>query len=200
MGHRVRVLGLMLGMLVGIAVPLVAQTRVDVGAFGGLAIPTAAGDADVELYKLGYTLGGTLRVHSEDWPIALQFDGQYMTFAREDANPYDGGLDLIGGTLSIVLALFPETSSFVPYLALGGGAYNLKSMNPRSLPDSLQYGSQVNAGVMLGGGFEYRSWKSRLVPYIDLRMVGIFGSDPRETAFITVTGGLKYVIGGEKPR
>ena len=198
MGHRLPVQGLMLAMLVG-AAPLAAQTRVDVGGFGGLAIPTG-GDDGADLYKLGYTLGGTVRVHSEDWPVAFQFDGQYMTFAREDTNPLDGGLDLIGGTLSIVLALYPETSSFVPYLAVGGGAYNLKSMNPRSLPDSLQYGSQVNAGVMLGGGFEYRTYTSRLVPYIDLRMVGVFGSDPRETAFITVTGGLKYVLGGERPR
>jgi hypothetical protein len=38
------------------------------------------------------------------------------------------------------------------------------------------------------------------VPYIDLRLIGILGSDPREGAFITFTGGLKYVLGGEKPR
>ncbi|MFL5520148.1 MAG: hypothetical protein ACJ8B6_04380, partial [Gemmatimonadales bacterium] len=58
-GHRVRVLGLMLGMLVG-AGPLVAQTRIDIGGFGGASLPTATDD-DIELYKVGYTLGGTLR-------------------------------------------------------------------------------------------------------------------------------------------
>ena len=81
MGHRVRVLGLMLGMLVG-AVPLVAQTRVDIGGFGGVSLPTAT-DNDIELYKVGYTLGGTLRYHPEEWPLGLQFDGQYMTHARD---------------------------------------------------------------------------------------------------------------------
>ena len=45
---------------------------------------------------------------------------------------------------------------------------------------------------MFGGGIEYRTFTSRLIPYIDLRMIGLFGSDPREGAYITVTGGLKY--------
>ena len=107
---------------------------------------------------------------------------------------------MIGGTLSAVFALYPETSSFVPYLLLGGGAYNLKGQNPRSLPDSLVYGSRTKPGVVLGGGFELRSFTSRLVPFIDLRMIGVFGSDVRETAFINFSGGLKYVLGGQKPR
>jgi hypothetical protein len=197
-GHRVRVLGLMLGMLVG-AVPLVAQTRVDIGGFGGVSLPTATED-DIELYKVGYTLGGTLRYHPEEWPLGLQFDGQYMTHARDVDNTVDGGLDIIGGSVSAVFSFYPETSSFVPYMLIGGGAFNLKAQNPRSLPDSLVYGSQTKAGVVFGGGFEYRTFTARLVPYIDLRLIGILGSDPREGAFITFTGGLKYVLGGEKPR
>jgi hypothetical protein len=53
---------------------------------------------------------------------------------------------------------------------------------------------------VFGGGIEYRTWTSRLVPFVDLRLIGLFGSDAREGAYITFTGGLKYVLGGKKPR
>lgn len=197
MGHRFRVLGLML-VAVSTAAPAAAQTRVDIGGFGGGSFPTQ--DA-ANLYKPGYTVGGTVRLWPEKWRVALQFDGQFMTFARENVNTTDGGLDIWGGTLTAVLALFPETSSVVPYLAFGGGAYDLKAQKPLSgAPDSAKYGSHLVPGVVLGGGFEYRTYKSRLVPYIDLRMVGLFGSDPRETAYINFVAGLKYVLGGKNPR
>ena len=176
---------------------------------GGEAFGQLPDGREVESYMLGtedglhaevLTLGGTLRYHPEEWPLGLQFDGQYMTHARDVDNTVDGGLDIIGGSVSAVFSFYPETSSFVPYMLIGGGAFNLKAQNPRSLPDSLVYGSQTKAGVVFGGGFEYRTFTARLVPYIDLRLIGILGSDPREGAFITFTGGLKYVLGGEKPR
>lgn len=196
MGHRVRALGLVLAFVAG-AGPLAAQTRVDIGGFGGFSLPTnEAGD----LYSGGYTLGGTIRYHPEEWPLGLQVDGQYMTHSREDTNPYDGGLDMYGASVSAVFSFYPEMSSFVPYMQVGGGAYNLTAQNARQLADSLVYGSQVVPAIVFGGGFEYRTFTSRLIPYIDLRLIGLFGSDPREGAFITFTGGLKYVMGGKKPR
>jgi hypothetical protein len=195
-GHRVRALGIMLAIVAGTA-PLAAQTRVDIGGFGGLSLPTnEAGD----LYNAGYTIGGTVRYHKEDWPFGLQFDGQYMTHSREDTNAFDGGLDMYGGSLSAVFSLYPELSSIVPYLQVGGGLYNLTAQNPRQLADSLVYGSQTKPAIVFGGGIEYRTFTSRLIPYIDLRLIGLLGSDPREGAYITITGGLKYVLGGTKPR
>jgi hypothetical protein len=195
-GHRVRALGIMLAMLAG-AAPLAAQTRVDIGGFGGLSLPT---NEAADLYNAGYTLGGTFRFHPEDWPLGLQFDGQYMTHVRDDRNQFDGGLDMYGGSVSAVFSLYPEVSSIVPYLLVGGGLFNLTAQNPRQLPDSLVYGSRTKPAIVFGGGFEYRTWTSRLIPYIDLRMIGLFGSDPREGAYITITGGLKYVLGGKRPR
>jgi hypothetical protein len=195
-GHRVRALGIMLAILAG-AAPLAAQTWVDIGGFGGVSLPTnEAGD----LYNAGYTIGGTVRYRPEDWPLALQFDGQYMTHSREDTNPFDGGLDMYGGSVSAVFSFFPEVSSFVPYMQVGGGLYNLTAQNPRALADSLVYGSQTKPAIVFGGGIEYRTWTSRLVPFIDLRLIGLFGSDAREGAYITFTGGLKYVLGGKRPR
>jgi hypothetical protein len=195
-GPRVWALGITLALLAG-AAPLTAQTRVDIGGFGGLSLPTnEAGD----LYSAGYTLGGTVRLHKEDWPLGLQFDGQYMTHARKDSNLFDGGLDMYGGSVSAVFSLYPELSAIVPYLLVGGGIYNLTAQNARQLADSLVYGSRTKPAILFGGGIEYRTFTARLIPYIDLRMIGIFGSDPREGAYITITGGLKYVLGGEKPR
>ena len=198
MGFRGRMLGLML-VLGAAATPVAAQEkRVDIGVFGGGSFPTQ--DA-ANLYKIGYTVGGTVRYWPESWPFGLQFDGQFMTYARKDANTFDGGLDIIGGTVGLAFALFPETSAVVPYLLIGGGGYNLKAQKPiAGAPDSARYGSQTKPGVVLGGGFEYRTYTARLVPYIDLRMIGIFGSDPRETAYINFVAGLKYVLGGKKPR
>jgi len=196
-GYRVRTLGLML-VVATAAVPAAAQTRVDVGAFGGGSFPTQDAAA---LYKAGYTVGGTVRLWSHDWPLGVQFDGQFMTYGREDVNRFDGGLDMWGATITGVLDLFPETSSVVPFLAFGGGAYELKAQKPiAGAPDSSRYGSHLVPGVVLGGGFEYRSYHNRLIPYIDLRMIGLFGSDPRETAYINIIAGLKYVVGGKKPR
>jgi hypothetical protein len=195
-GHRVRALGIMLAVLAG-AAPLAAQTRVDIGGFGGLSLPT---NEAADLYNAGYTLGGTFRYHPEEWPLGLQFDGQYMTHVRDDRNQFDGGLDMYGGSVSAVFSLYPEVSSIVPYLLVGGGLFNLTAQNARQLPDSLVYGSQTKPAIVFGGGFEYRTWTSRLIPYIDLRMIGLFGSDPREGAYITITGGLKYVLGGKRPR
>jgi hypothetical protein len=183
--------------LATVAGPLAAQSRWDVGGFGGFSFPTQTA---ADLYKAGYTIGGTARYHNENWPFAVQVDGQWMTYAREPTNPYDGGLDMAGLTLLAVFALYPDVSPVVPYLGVGVGGYYLDAPYARQLPDSLVFGSTVAPGLVLGGGFEYRTWTSRIVPYIDVRMIGLLGSDPRETANINVILGLKYVVGGKKPR
>ena len=192
MRYAMRGLGLAL-LLAGLASAARAQTRLDVGGFGGLTLPTQ-GAAD--LYKAGYNLGGTVRLKNGDRPVGFQLDVAYHTMASEDFR-FDGGLDILSATLGVVFPVEIETTNLVPYLLAGAGVYRLDAKFPRT---SEPYGTKTRAGLILGGGLEWRSRSARLVPSIDLRMNGIFGGDPRETAYLQVNGGLKYVFGGKRPR
>lgn len=192
MGHSIRGLGFALVAAL-VASPAVAQTRWDLGVIGGFTFPTQ--DAS-ELYKPGYNIGGTVRLKKENWPVGVQFDGLFHTMATEDYR-FDGGLDVLSGVVSVVWPVELENTSLTPVIHAGVGVFNLEAKYPRT---SEPYGSQTKFGFSFGGGMEWRSRKSRLIPLIDLQVYGIVGSDPREAGYILLNGGLKYVFGGKKPR
>jgi hypothetical protein len=175
------------------AAPVAAQSRVDVGVMGGLTLPT---NDMGELYKTGYHMGGTVRWKNANWPVGIQFDANYHTMGSEDFR-FDGGLDVLSGVVSIAWPVELETSNLVPVLHMGLGVFNLQAKFPRTTEP---YGTQTRLGLSFGGGFEWRSYKSRLVPMFDFRVNGIFGGDPREGAMFLLSGGLKYVFGGKRPR
>lgn len=185
-------MGLVLLGLLAAAAPAQGQMRVDVGAWGGGSFPT--GDV-ADLYSIGYTFGGTVRLRPKDTSLGIQFDGGYMTQGKDVNNVIDGGIDIYGLSVSASWAAELDVSPIAPFALVGVGVYNLAPQFERTTE---QYGTKTRIGLNIGGGVEWRRPKSRWSPYVDVRVIGIFGSDPREGAYLTLTGGLRYVFGGKK--
>jgi hypothetical protein len=70
---------------------------------------------------------------------------------------------------------------------------NLSAADPRTIEN---YGSSTNFGIVLGAGLAFKSQKSRIAPLIDFRMNGIFGSDFRESAYISFNVGFLILLKG----
>jgi hypothetical protein len=81
----------------------------------------------------------------------------------------------------------------VPYLIGGGGIVKLKVEDPRVID---AYEGSVRFAISFGGGVEFRNFSSSFAPFLDFRLLGIVGPDPRETAYITLNAGAKLIFGG----
>ncbi|MCU0621271.1 MAG: outer membrane beta-barrel protein [Gemmatimonadales bacterium] len=191
MGYRVGAGLLLAATLLG-ASPVAAQARIDVGGFGGGSFPT---NEVADLYKIGYTFGGTVRYRPPRSALGVQLDGLYMTHANEPENRFDGGMDIYGLSLGANWAAELDVSPVAPFLLVGLGVYNIAPQFERT---NEEYGTQTKVGINFGGGVEWRHRSSRFSPFIDFRFIGIFGSDPREGAYLLMTAGARYVIGGKK--
>ncbi len=60
----------------------------------------------------------------------------------------------------------------------------------RTRAPSRTMGHRPTFGIVLGGGIAFKSEHARIAPLIDFRMYGIFGSDPREGAYINLSIGF----------
>ena len=184
-------LGIAFMALIGVARVSVAQvTEVDVGGTLGFSLPT--NDAN-RLYVPGWVAGGSVRVVPGTWNFGLQFDGTYASYNRNNDNISDRGLNILTGTLAVVYQVELDASPIEPYFLLGGAINRLSVENPRTIDN---YGSQTAFGVVLGGGVAFKKDRSRIAPLIDFRMLGIFGPDPREGAYINMSIGLIVLLKG----
>jgi opacity protein-like surface antigen len=173
---------------------LAAQTEVDVGIHGGWSIPTQ--DA-ANLYVAGYNIGGNLRYMPGTSVVGLQLDGSYHKLNRDQLNNQDLGLEMLVATASIVWPVQLEASPIVPYVLGGGGIASLKVVDPRTITP---YENKVRFVLTLGGGVEFRGFTSSFAPFIDFRLLGILGPDPRETAYLTLNAGAKLIFGGARAK
>ncbi len=184
-------LGFAFVALMGIARVSEAQvTEIDVGGLLGLSLPT--NDAN-RLYVPGWTAGGSIRVVPGKWNFGLQFDGTYSSYNRNNDNISDRGLNILTGALSVVYQVELDASPIEPYFLLGGAINRLSVQDPRTIDN---YGSQTAFGIVLGGGIAFKSDHSRIAPLIDFRMLGIFGPDPREGAYINMNIGIIVLLKG----
>lgn len=182
--------------LAGLAVASTAraQTEFDIGVVGGWSIPTQ--DAN-RLYTAGYNIGGTLRWMPGNSPVGIQVDGAYHNFNRKEANTLDLGLKMTTLLFSAVYPFYLDTSPLVPYVVFGLGLARLEVENPRTINP---FETTTRLALDLGGGLEFRGWSSSFAPFVDLRLIGVFGSDPRETAYLTLNLGAKLIFGGPQQR
>ncbi len=186
-----RGLGLALVSLLGVSGVSVAQvTEIDLGGNIGMSLPTNEAS---DLYVPGWIAGGTLRVVPANWPVGLQFDGTYASYNRDTPNIFDRGMSIVTGAVSIVYQVELDASPIEPYFLLGASVNNLKVEDPRTIEN---YGSATKFGVVLGGGVAFKSDHGRIAPLIDFRMNGIFGSDPRENAYINLSLGFLILLKG----
>jgi hypothetical protein len=187
----------------GLAVALVAmtvagtaqaQTEWSIGVTGGWSIPTQSAN---DLYTAGYNIGGTVRWMPADFPVGIQLDGGYHHFNRKDLNTLDLGLNITSLFLNAVFPVSLEASPLVPYLVGGIGLAHLSVEDPRTINP---FESTTQMALDLGGGLEFRGWSSVFAPFIDFRLMGVFGSDPRETSYLLFNVGGKLIFGGAQQR
>jgi hypothetical protein len=169
---------------------LQAQTEFNIGIQGGWSLPTQDAAA---LYAPGYNIGGQLRYMPGTSVVGLQLEGAYHHFNRDEANTQDLGLEMLVAMAHVVWPVQLEASPIVPYLLGGGGIVKLKVEDPRVIN---AYEGGVRFGISFGGGVEFRNFSSSFAPFLDFRMLGIVGPDPRETAYITLNAGAKLIFGG----
>ncbi len=167
-----------------------AQTEFDIGVQGGWTFPTQTA---ADLYVPGYNIGGTLRYMPGTSVVGIQVDGAYHSFNREELNTQDLGLEMFSLMANVVWPVSVTASPIVPYMVGGGGIVKLKVRDPRVVN---AYDSGVRFAINLGGGVEFRNFTSSFAPFIDFRLLGILGPDPRETAYITLNAGAKLIFGG----
>jgi hypothetical protein len=184
-------LGFALVALMGISRVSAAQvTEVDIGGLLGVSLPTQ--DA-ANLYVPGWIAGGNVRVVPAAWNFGLQVDVNNASFNRDAANITDKGLNILTGSLSIVYQVELTASPIEPYF-LGGVAVNRLSVsNPRTIDN---YGTNTVFGVVFGGGVAFKKDRSRIAPLIDFRLLGLFGGDPREGAYIDFSVGVLILLKG----
>lgn len=184
-------LGLALVSLLGISGVSVAQeTEVDVGGVVGVSLPT--NDAAL-LYVPGWNAGATLRIMPANWPVGVQFDGIYASYNRDTPNIFDRGMTIITGAASVVYQVELDASPLEPYFLLGMSVNNLKVQDPRTIEN---YGSATKMGLVFGGGLAFKSEKGWFAPLIDFRLLGIFGGDPREGAYVNINLGFLILLKG----
>lgn len=184
-----RGLGLALAGLV-VAGTAGAQTEVDIGVTGGWTLPTQdAGD----LYTGGYNIGGQLRWMPGSSAIGVQIDGAYHHMNREELNTQDLGLKMMSLFASAVYPVYLDASPLLPYLYGGPGVVRLEVEDPRVLD---AYQTSTKFAINLGAGVEFRGWSSSFAPFLDFRLIGIFGPDPREGAYLDFNIGAKLIFGG----
>lgn len=171
-----------------------AQSEWNIGVTGGWSIPTQSAH---NLYTAGYNIGGTLRWMPGSSPLGIQLDGAYHHYNREELNTLDLGLEIKSLFLNAVFPVNLEASPLVPYLVGGIGLANLSVEDPRTIN---AYETTTQVAVDLGGGVEFRGWTSVFAPFIDFRLMGVFGSDPRETSYLLFNVGGKLVFGGPQQR
>ena len=167
-----------------------AQTEVDIGIQGGWSLPTQTA---ADLYVAGYNIGGQLRYMPGTSVVGVQIDAAYHSFNRDQLNTEDLGLEMLSLIANVAWPVRLEASPIVPYLVGGGGIVKLKVKDPRTIN---AYESSVRFAVSLGAGVEFRNFSSNFAPFIDFRLLGIVGPDPRETAYITLNAGAKLIFGG----
>ncbi len=184
-------LGFALVVLTGMSRVSAAQvTEVDIGGLLGVSLPTQ--DA-ANLYVPGWIAGGNIRVVPAAWPVGLQVDVTTANYNRDVANIADRGLNILTGTVSVVYQVELTASPIEPYFLAGVAVNRLSVSDPRTI-DS--YGTNTAFGLVLGGGVAFKKDHSRIAPLIDFRLLGIFGSDPRETAYISFSVGVQILLKG----
>jgi hypothetical protein len=169
---------------------LQAQTEFNIGIQGGWSLPTQEA---ADLYAAGYNIGGQLRYMPGTSVVGVQLEGAYHHFNRDQLNTQDLGLEMLVATASVVWPVQLEASPIVPYLIGGGGIVKLKVEDPRVIN---AYEGGVRFAVSFGGGVEFRNFTRSFAPFLDFRLLGIVGPDPRETAYITLNAGAKLIFGG----
>jgi hypothetical protein len=183
--------GLVLVMLTGMTGVSAAQvTEVDVGGLIGFSLPTQ--DA-ANLYVPGWIAGGNVRIVPAAWNFGVQVDINNASFKRDVANISDRGLNILTGSLSIVYQVELTASPIEPYFLAGMAVNRLSVSNPRTIDN---YGTNTAFGIVLGGGVAFKSDHSRIAPMLDFRLLGIFGSDPRETAYVDFNIGVLILLKG----
>jgi hypothetical protein len=186
-----RGLGLAFAGLLGLSGVSAAQkTEIDIGVMGGLSLPT---NEAANLYVAGWNAGGTIRVMPANWPVGLQFDGVYASYNRDEFNLADRGMSIITGALSVIYQVELDETPIEPYFLAGVTVNNLKIENARTIEN---YGSATKAGLTFGGGVAFKSEHARIAPLVDFRLYGIFGSDPREGAYINFNVGFLILLQG----
>ncbi len=184
-------LGFALVALTGMSRVSAAQvTEVDIGGLLGVSLPTQ--DA-ANLYVPGWIAGGNVRIVPAAWNFGLQVDVNNASFNRDVANITDKGLNILTGSLSIVYQVELTASPIEPYFLAGMAVNRLSVSNPRTIDN---YGTNTAFGLVLGGGVAFKKDHSRIAPLIDFRLLGIFGSDPRETAYIDFNVGVLILLKG----
>lgn len=191
MRQLTRTAGLVLAGLLGFSgVSAAQETEVDLGGMIGLSLPT---NEAANLYVPGWNAAGTLRIMPALWPVGLQADFGYASYNRDAANLTDRGLAIWTGALSVVYQVELDQTSFEPYFLAGVSINNLSVSDPRTIEN---FGSSTNLGIVLGGGIAFKSQHSRIAPLVDFRMYGIFGSNPREGAYIDFNVGFLILLKG----
>jgi hypothetical protein len=186
-----RTAGLALAGLLGLSGVSQAQvTEVDVGGMIGLSLPT---NEAANLYVAGWNAAGSMRVMPANWPVGLQADFGYSSYNRDALNLTDRGLNIWTGALSVVYQVELDETPIEPYFLAGASINRLGVENPRTITN---YGSSTNFGIVLGGGVAFKSDKSFIAPLIDFRLLGIFGPDPREGAYINLSVGFLILLKG----
>jgi hypothetical protein len=184
-------LGFALVALTGMSRVSAAQvTEVDIGGLLGVSLPTQEG---ADLYVPGWVAGGNIRVVPAAWPVGLQVDITSSSYNRDVANIADRGLNILTGSLSVVYQVELTASPIEPYGLVGVAVNRMSVNNPRTIDN---YGTNTAFGLVLGGGVAFKKDHSRIAPLIDFRLLGIFGSDPRETAYINFSIGLQILLKG----
>ena len=186
-----RTAGLALAGLLGLSGVSAAQkTEVDVGGMIGLSLPT---NEAADLYVAGWNATGSMRVMPANWPVGLQADFGYSSYNRDAFNLTDRGLNIWTGSLSIVYQVELDETPIEPYFLAGASINGLSISDPRTIEN---YGSATKAGIVLGGGVAFKSEKARIAPLIDFRLLGIFGPNPREGAYINLSVGFLILLKG----
>lgn len=167
-----------------------AQTEFDIGIQGGWSLPTQEA---ADLYVAGYNIGGQLRYMPGTSVVGVQLEGMYHSFNRDQLNTQDLGLEMLALLAHVAWPVQLEASPIVPYLLGGGGIVKLQVKDPRTIN---AYQSSVRFAISFGGGVEFRNFSTNFAPFLDFRLLGIVGPDPRETAYITLNAGAKLIFGG----
>jgi outer membrane protein with beta-barrel domain len=158
-----------------------AQARVEVGVGGGVTNPI--GDFG-NAAKVGWHGRGSVAFLPAGAPVGLRIVGYY------GQNGFDGGggdWKLAGGVGELLLRL-RAAGGIKPYVALGGGVYNVKA-EPSGGPST----SDTKAAMTAAAGLGY-SFTASTAVFFEARWVNVFvaGSD---IAFIPLSAGLQFGLG-----